>query len=120
MIYQNEKDPYMLRYLRLEMFYNKMRSCPISDLEVGWYIRIVEFLVDLYMAHFPLCLESIVSFIRYSGTSRDAIRVTRERKIDLNERGTDRKVFQCLVVGAKDSGKIRAKISITKRNIFLF
>lgn len=40
------------------------------------------------------------------GTLRDAVRVTRERKTDLAERGTDRKVFQCLVVGAKDAGKV--------------
>ncbi|GMT25218.1 hypothetical protein PFISCL1PPCAC_16515, partial [Pristionchus fissidentatus] len=42
---------------------------------------------------------------RRSASTKDAIRVTRERKIDLTERGTDRKVFQCLVVGAKDAGK---------------
>ncbi|GMS97794.1 hypothetical protein PENTCL1PPCAC_19969, partial [Pristionchus entomophagus] len=42
---------------------------------------------------------------RRVASTKDAIRVTRERKIDLTERGTDRKVFQCLVVGAKDAGK---------------
>ncbi|CAD6190743.1 unnamed protein product [Caenorhabditis auriculariae] len=40
-----------------------------------------------------------------AGNSIDAIRVTRERKKDLEEKGTDRKIFQCLVVGAKDAGK---------------
>ncbi|CAJ0931332.1 unnamed protein product, partial [Mesorhabditis belari] len=39
------------------------------------------------------------------GSTRDAIRITRERRVDLMERSTDRKVFQCLVVGAKDAGK---------------
>ncbi|KAF8370838.1 miro-1 [Pristionchus pacificus] len=42
---------------------------------------------------------------RGATSTKDAIRVTRERKVDLTERGTDRKVFQCLVVGAKDAGK---------------
>ncbi|PIO57437.1 hypothetical protein TELCIR_21154, partial [Teladorsagia circumcincta] len=40
-----------------------------------------------------------------AGSSADAIKITRERKIDLTERGTTRRVFQCLVVGAKDTGK---------------
>lgn len=41
-----------------------------------------------------------------AGSTRDAVRVTRERRVDLLERATDRKVFQCLVVGAKDAGKV--------------
>ncbi|ULT96341.1 hypothetical protein L3Y34_004744 [Caenorhabditis briggsae] len=40
-----------------------------------------------------------------AGNTLDSIRVTRERKKDLENHGTDRKVFQCLVVGAKDAGK---------------
>lgn len=40
-----------------------------------------------------------------AGSAADAIKITRERKIDLTERGTTRRVFQCLVVGGKDTGK---------------
>ncbi|CAI4223896.1 unnamed protein product [Auanema sp. JU1783] len=50
-------------------------------------------------------------------TIRDAIRVTRERRIDLSERGTDRKVFQCLVVGAKDAGKTVFMQSLVGRGL---
>ncbi|VDM60787.1 unnamed protein product [Angiostrongylus costaricensis] len=39
------------------------------------------------------------------GSVADAIKITRERKIDLTERGTTRRVFHCIVVGAKDTGK---------------
>ncbi|CAI5449345.1 unnamed protein product [Caenorhabditis angaria] len=40
-----------------------------------------------------------------AGNAVDSVRITRERRKDLEDRGTDRKVFQCLVVGAKDAGK---------------
>ncbi|PAV63751.1 hypothetical protein WR25_08001 [Diploscapter pachys] len=50
-------------------------------------------------------------------TIKDAIRVTRERKKDLSERGTDRKVFQCLVVGAKDAGKTVFMQSLVGRGL---
>lgn len=52
-----------------------------------------------------------------AGSLRDAIRVTRERKVDLAERGTDRKVFQCLVVAAKDAGKTVFMQSLVGRGL---
>ncbi|CAJ0574624.1 unnamed protein product, partial [Mesorhabditis spiculigera] len=51
------------------------------------------------------------------GTTCDAVRVTRERRLDLMERVTDRKVFQCLVVGAKDAGKTVFMQSLVGRGL---
>ncbi|CAB3406367.1 unnamed protein product [Caenorhabditis bovis] len=52
-----------------------------------------------------------------AGNALDAIRITRERRKDLEARGTDRKVFQCLVVGAKDAGKTVFMQSLAGRDM---
>lgn len=34
-----------------------------------------------------------------------ALKITRDRRVDIQEKSTSRKVFQCHVIGAKDAGK---------------
>lgn len=44
-----------------------------------------------------------------AGGIQASLRVTRDRRIDIAEKSTDRKVFQCLLIGGKDAGKVSVK-----------
>lgn len=63
-----------------------------------------------YLAYFGYNIEE-------GGNQLSAVHVTREKKLDVAKRQTSRNVYQCLVLGSKESGKSMFCLSLLGHNV---
>ncbi|VDM46795.1 unnamed protein product [Toxocara canis] len=101
--------------------WSREASCSVETNSKGWLT------FNGYMSYWILTTFMNVSLtmelLAYLGfnmrhqSQLDAIRVTRDRRIDLMEKRTARTVFQCHVIGPKDAGKTAFIQSFLGRNL---
>ncbi|CAG9531897.1 unnamed protein product [Cercopithifilaria johnstoni] len=101
--------------------WNKEANSAVETNHKGWitYNGYVAYWILTTFLNVSLTME-LLAYLGFSiqhESQLDAIKVTRERRIDIAERFTTREVFQCHVIGPKGAGKTIFLQSFAGRNL---